>query len=196
MLCFSGCSDAFTTSNLPSSAFSGIAIFPYWDDLFVSSKTWQGIYYATQGTKPNRILIFEYYLSHYNAPTNYTHFQISFFENNPNLVQITYFEVDDLSATSTVGIQGMNIPLSLSPSLSLDSSSVKRRSIYPLFVQTTKYGHTEYGAEVHDKRRECCRSGLEAEGNRTFFCTEYFTVSSFIFDGGMTNSNAHRVLSV
>ena len=110
MLCFSGCSDAFTSSNLPTTVFSGITVLAYWDDLFVSSKTWQGIYYAAQGTQPNRILIFEYYLSHYNAPTNYTHFQMSFFENIPNQVRINYFEVDDLSATSTVGIQGNEYP--------------------------------------------------------------------------------------
>jgi hypothetical protein len=90
---------------LPTSSF-GAAVLPYWDDLYIYSKTWQGIYYTSQGIAPNRELIFEYYMSHYGLPTLYYDFQVIFFEATPGVVQIIYFDASDRGISCTVGVQG------------------------------------------------------------------------------------------
>ncbi|CAF1676815.1 unnamed protein product, partial [Rotaria sp. Silwood1] len=63
------------------------------------------IYYATQGTTPNRDLIFEYYTSQYGSPTQYYQFQVKFFEATPGVVEIHYYNADDTGASCTVGVQ-------------------------------------------------------------------------------------------
>jgi hypothetical protein len=105
VISFGGCSTAFTETALPTTAFSGVTVLPYWDDLYFYENTSQGIYYQAQGTAPNRQLIFEYYCSHYLQPTNYYHFQVVFFENMPNVVQFIYYEATDQGASATVGVQ-------------------------------------------------------------------------------------------
>lgn len=100
----SSCSDAWQETSLPSNSF-GAAVFPYWDDLYIEAKTWQGIYYAVQGTSPNRALVVEYYLSRYAFPFQFYHFQVTFFEATPGIVQFTYFQVDDTGLSATIGVQ-------------------------------------------------------------------------------------------
>jgi hypothetical protein len=90
---------------LPSSSF-GVAVLPYWDDLYIYSKTWQGIYYETEGNIPNRTLTFEYYMSHYGSPNEYYHFQVIFFEDKPDIVQFIYFDAYDTGVSCTVDVQG------------------------------------------------------------------------------------------
>jgi hypothetical protein len=46
-------------TSLPTSTFSGATAFGYWDDLYIYSGTSKGIYYAVEGTVPNRTLVFE-----------------------------------------------------------------------------------------------------------------------------------------
>jgi hypothetical protein len=73
-------------TSLPTSMFSGAIVFGYWDDLYIYSGTSQGIYYAAEGTAPNRTLVFEYYTSYFGASNQYYHFQIVFFETAPGVV--------------------------------------------------------------------------------------------------------------
>lgn len=46
-------------------------------------------------------------MSHYVMPTEYYHFQISFFENYPGIVQFKYFDATDGGDTCTIGVQGI-----------------------------------------------------------------------------------------
>ncbi|CAF2897149.1 unnamed protein product [Rotaria sp. Silwood2] len=105
VICLSSCSDAWQESSLSTTSF-GTAVLPYWDDLYIYAKTWQGIYYAFQGTAPSRTLVFEYYMSHYGFPTEYYRFQVKFVESTPNIIQFIYFEAYDTGASCTVGVQG------------------------------------------------------------------------------------------
>lgn len=94
---------------MPTSAFPGVTLFPYWDDLFIYSGTSQGIYYGVEGNSPNRSLIFEYYMSHYGQSSQYYHFQVIFYEGLPGVVQYKYFDASDGGVTCTVGVQGNQI---------------------------------------------------------------------------------------
>ncbi|CAF2474955.1 unnamed protein product [Rotaria sp. Silwood2] len=106
VICLQSCSTTFTETALPTSAFSGATILPYWDDLYIFVNTSQGIYFDKQGNTPNRTFIIEYYCSHYQQSTDYYNFQVVFFENMPGIVQFIYYEVTDEGASATVGIQG------------------------------------------------------------------------------------------
>ncbi|CAF3485076.1 unnamed protein product [Rotaria sp. Silwood1] len=105
VICLQTCSTTFTETALPTSAFSGATILPYWDDLYIYANTSQGIYYQKQGNAPNQTFIVEYYCSHYQQSTDYYNFQVIFFENMPGVVQFIYYEVTDEGASSTVGVQ-------------------------------------------------------------------------------------------
>ncbi|CAF0889063.1 unnamed protein product [Adineta steineri] len=106
VLCLGTCSTTYAETTLPSDAFSSATAFPFWDDLFIYANTSQGIYYQSEGTAPNRQLIFEYYMSHYLQATQYYHFQVTFFENAPGVVQFKYLDATDGGMTCTVGVQG------------------------------------------------------------------------------------------
>ena len=105
MICFGGCSTTFTETALPTTAFSGVTLLPYWDDLYFYENTSQGIYYQAQGSTPNRTLTFEYYCSHYLQSSDYYHFQVIYFENMPNVIQFIYYEATDGGASATIGVQ-------------------------------------------------------------------------------------------
>ncbi|CAF3411027.1 unnamed protein product [Rotaria socialis] len=106
VICLSSCSTAFTETALPASAFFGATALPFWNDLYISANTSQGIYYDTQGIAPNRTLIFEYYSSHYQQPTDYCNFQIILHENVPGVVQFIYYEATDGGVSATIVVQG------------------------------------------------------------------------------------------
>ena len=84
---------------IPDSGYRGPTVFGFWDDL--------KIYYGISGTAPNRITTFEFYESHFSAPTQYYHLQIIFYENLPNIVTCFYMETFDGGASATIGVQGM-----------------------------------------------------------------------------------------
>lgn len=100
------CATTYTETALPSTSFPGATVFPYWDDLYIYASTSQGIYYETQGPAPNRTLIFEFYMSHFNQPTQFYHYQVIFFEGLPGIVQYKYFQATDGGVTCTIGVQG------------------------------------------------------------------------------------------
>ena len=105
MICLQTCSTTFTGTALPTSAFSGATVLPFWDDLYIYANTSQGICYQTQGNAPNRTITFEFYCSHYLQPTVYDHFQVVFFENQPGIVEFIYYEATDGGAFATIGVQ-------------------------------------------------------------------------------------------
>ncbi|CAF4552664.1 unnamed protein product [Rotaria socialis] len=153
VICLSTCSDAWLETALPSSYF-GAAVLPYWDDLFIDSKTWQGIYYASQGTTPTRTLVLEYYTSRYGSPSEYYHFQVKFFEATPAVVQFIYYDAFDTGASCTVGVQGtsemifLQILISGKPNIPRRSLSyAPRTSTIPTIVQY-KNKSKEVGHEI------------------------------------------------
>lgn len=103
------CSTTFINTALPTSAFSGAAVFPHWNDLYFFANTTQGIYYAYQGVAPSRTLTFEYYASYYLQSAEYCHFEVLFFENMPGVVQFIYYESTDGGATASIGVQGSRV---------------------------------------------------------------------------------------
>jgi hypothetical protein len=52
------------------------------------------------------MLIFEYYCSHFQQPTEYYHFQVVFYENMPGIVQYIYYDVSDKGSSAAIGVQG------------------------------------------------------------------------------------------
>ena len=82
-----------------------MTVFPYWNDLLINAGTQQGIYGGIVGNSPNRTLIFEYYTTRFQQPTQYYQFHVIFFEALPNILQIKYFDAYGAGISSTVGVQ-------------------------------------------------------------------------------------------
>ncbi|CAF1161599.1 unnamed protein product [Rotaria magnacalcarata] len=143
VICLSTCSNAWLETALPSSYF-GAAVLPYWDDLFIYSKTWQGIYYASQGTTPNRTLVFEYYTSHYGSPTEYYHFQVKFFEATPGVVQFIYYDAFDTGASCTVGVQGSSSTQKTQYSFD-QTNSIQANLILTFYTSSGTYTNSTIG---------------------------------------------------
>ncbi|THZ22932.1 hypothetical protein D6C91_03834 [Aureobasidium pullulans] len=84
---------------------TGYAVIPFWADLHIAQGTSQGIYHQVDGTSGSRIMTFEYYATYYNKAANYYHFQILFYENNPNSFTFKYLNVTDNGVNAVVGDQ-------------------------------------------------------------------------------------------
>ena len=106
ILCLGACSTDYVNTNLPATNFGGTTVFGYWDDLGITAYMNQTVYYATQGTTPNRITTFEFFENLRTSATNYIHFQMIFYENSPNTVRLLYFDMSDTGTSATIGIQG------------------------------------------------------------------------------------------
>lgn len=159
VLCFSDCSNAYQGTSLPTTnVFTDVTMFPCWADLYISAKTWQGLYVGSTGTAPARQLTFEYYLSHFSAPTTYAHFNVRFFENRSNIVEFNYFEVDDQGTSCTVGVQGIivcedTILYLIDPLLLLSSFQPERLDL--VFLPSIQLDKTRYDSDVRHKLWQC-----------------------------------------
>jgi hypothetical protein len=94
VICFGGCATTFIETALPTSAFSGITMLPYWDDLYFYANTSQGIYYQISGTAPDRTFTIEYYCSHYLQSTDCYHFEVVFAEKSTRYCSIYLLSSD------------------------------------------------------------------------------------------------------
>lgn len=95
-------------NNFPLPSYGSLADTAFavlWDDLYIYSGTEQGIYYQIDGQAPTRTLTIEWYTSHYQAPSEYYHFAMTYHEASPNGVTYDYFQVSDLGGSATVGSQ-------------------------------------------------------------------------------------------
>ncbi|GME43160.1 carbohydrate-binding-like protein [Neofusicoccum parvum] len=90
---------------LPYGAFGQAALFGLWDDLYVYYGTDQGIYYDVTGTVGSRKVVFEFYTSAYVRPTEFYHFTITMYENNPGVAVFKYYNVFSSGYSATVGAQ-------------------------------------------------------------------------------------------
>ncbi|KAL8873725.1 MAG: hypothetical protein Q9174_000856 [Haloplaca sp. 1 TL-2023] len=86
---------------LPAAILSPWSACAFWDDTVVSAGRPQGIFYQVDGTQ----VIFEYYLSHYQAEGEYYHWLVSYNANQPGIFTFTYYQISDLGRSATVGIQ-------------------------------------------------------------------------------------------
>lgn len=95
----------YTNTDLPSSAIPDITLLGFWDDLYIYAGTQQGIYYQIEGAVGNRSLLFEFYTSAYQRPTEYFHFTMGFFEARPGVAVYKYYDISFNGNSSTVGAQ-------------------------------------------------------------------------------------------
>ncbi|MCB9284934.1 MAG: HYR domain-containing protein [Lewinellaceae bacterium] len=112
-----GTTRSLANGNLPTStAYSGAAMYPFWDDLDAGpSIPSTGIYYLTEGAAPNRVFTIEWYhVGHFNdVSTQYVTFQVKLYETT-NDFKFCYDDVFfggsqaiyDRGASATVGIEG------------------------------------------------------------------------------------------
>ncbi|OIW26518.1 hypothetical protein CONLIGDRAFT_476211 [Coniochaeta ligniaria NRRL 30616] len=96
----------FTGSYWCSSALPYYTVAPFWDDLYIYANTLQGLYYEVDGMAPHRSVTFEWYTSHYQAPTEYYHFTITFSEASPGAWTAAYYQISDSGSSASVGLQG------------------------------------------------------------------------------------------
>jgi hypothetical protein len=88
--------------------FSDATVFSFWNFMKIDERTSQDIYYTITGHALNGIVIFEYLITTYYQNDKYYHFQISFFEANPENVRLLYLQLPDGDRCATVGVQGKN----------------------------------------------------------------------------------------
>ncbi|CAF0968950.1 unnamed protein product [Adineta ricciae] len=129
VICLVNCMSEHTNAALPTTAFKGPTALALWDDLMIYSGTSQGVYYPIEGGAPNRTTTFEFYTSKFNASQNYYHFQVKFYENQPDIVEYIYYEVSDKGGSATIGTQksisgpdieySMNKPNAVWPNMTL-----------------------------------------------------------------------------
>lgn len=68
--------------------------------------TQQGIYYEVSGEDGAQAITFEYYLSKFNHPSEYYHFQAKYSQARPNVLLYDYLQVSDAGISATIGTQG------------------------------------------------------------------------------------------
>ncbi|EKG12540.1 hypothetical protein MPH_10340 [Macrophomina phaseolina MS6] len=88
-----------------TTSFGDAALFGLWDDLYVYYGTNQGIYYDVTGTVGSRTVVFEFYTSAFVRPTEFYHFTITMYENNPGVAVYKYYDVYQSGYSATVGAQ-------------------------------------------------------------------------------------------
>ncbi|KAG9857121.1 hypothetical protein KCU98_g1635, partial [Aureobasidium melanogenum] len=94
---------------LPFSYIADTTLSGYWDDLYIYQGTQQGIYYDITGEVGSRQLEFEFYTSTYGTLTEYFHFIMTFFEDQPGVVKYRYFDISYNGLSATVGAQRYSI---------------------------------------------------------------------------------------
>lgn len=87
-----------------------IVFAPYWNDLYVSEQTEQGLYYEVIGEAPNRNVSFEWYTSLFQQPSGYYHFIATFQEAKPGSSIFTYYQANgerplNTGKYGTIGVQ-------------------------------------------------------------------------------------------
>jgi hypothetical protein len=90
----------FPNQYLPSLTIAGL-----FDDLYIYQGTQQGIYYEIVGETGSRQVIFEFYMSAYQRPTEYYHFSMTFYEDQPGVSLFKYYEVSRSGTSASIGVQ-------------------------------------------------------------------------------------------
>jgi hypothetical protein len=67
------------------------------------------MYYEVTGTVGTRVVTFEWFVSHFQAPTQYYHLAMQFYEATPGTSRFIYYTISDDGVSATVGAQGQNI---------------------------------------------------------------------------------------
>jgi hypothetical protein len=88
----------------PPTQVTGVAMFPYWDDLMTNVGTGSGIYTSVSGTAPNRVLNVEWRAVYFANQGSTLNFEVRLFEDNSHF-EFIYGAVPDAGASATVGVQ-------------------------------------------------------------------------------------------
>jgi hypothetical protein len=71
----------------------------------IYENTNQSVCVGINGTAPNRLLVFEFYESHYDSASYSYRFHVIFYENAPGIVKYVYLEATNRGASATIGVQ-------------------------------------------------------------------------------------------
>lgn len=116
----------------PTTLIPSTTLLPFWDDLLIvngsapnpQSGLSQGISYSVQGDVRGRNITFEWVAGKYDDGYQHYRFWVTFYEDRPNTVTFTYWDVSDLGGSATVGAQSEQGEFRFfSPSLSIASSN-------------------------------------------------------------------------
>jgi len=91
---------------IPDSTFPQNSAMIFWDDFYITKGTSQGIFYELSGSAGARVLSVEYNVGKFGVPHAKYHFQVTYQQQQPNVLLVKYFEVYDTVKVPTVGIQG------------------------------------------------------------------------------------------
>lgn len=89
----------------PTNAMPDVTIAGLWDDLYIYQGTQQGLYYEIFGQTGSRSVVFEIYESAYMRSTEFYHFSITFYENQPGVTLFKYYTVSRNGDSGSVGAQ-------------------------------------------------------------------------------------------
>jgi hypothetical protein len=96
----------YDKEDLPTVKYPTYSAMVFWEDLKYHAGTPQGIFYTVRTEGSRRRLMMEYCLGKYNDPSQYYHFEWSYYEDYPNLLDVRYFQLSDLSQGPVIGVQG------------------------------------------------------------------------------------------
>jgi len=91
---------------IPDNTFPQNSAMIFWDDLYITKGTSQGIFYELSGSTGARVLDVEYNVGKFGVPHAKYHFQVTYQQRLPNVLVVKYFEIYDSGKLATVGIQG------------------------------------------------------------------------------------------
>lgn len=77
---------------------------PYWDDLFLTANTNQGIWYQIDSTSTT--VTIEYILGRATSSTDLYQFQVVYSTLTPGVWVFKYYVVGNYGASASVGVQG------------------------------------------------------------------------------------------
>ncbi|MGH3385524.1 MAG: S8 family serine peptidase [Nocardioidaceae bacterium] len=113
---------SFRNFPIPWGDWPNAAIFPFWEDLVVSSTS--GIYTATSGVAPNRQVVFDWRNVTFWGGTGQLDFQVILHENGDIVTQYRHLDGDrEHGGSATVGIE--NADGSVGYQYSLDEPALK-----------------------------------------------------------------------
>lgn len=89
----------------PSASLPNVVIAGLFDDLYIYQGSQQGIYYEIFGETGHRSIVFEIYMSAYQRRTEFYHFSMTFYEDQPGVALFKYYEVSRSGNSAHVGAQ-------------------------------------------------------------------------------------------
>ena len=94
---------------IPKTYLPDVTVAPFWNDLFLKGSLSQGIYYRIKGLVGSRVVFFEFIVGSQDYPLatmdNNNYFTVTFYEENPGLIDINYQFINGNGLGGTAGVQ-------------------------------------------------------------------------------------------